>query len=100
MLRTREKMTDEGIATIMDFPEVYDKDVKALVEIFARPPSALNARGNLANQVPYAFPAKSQKQLKIAVAIPKYHAERSREVTPEMMMWPTLKNFATRMEMF
>ena len=98
VLRTREKMADEGIATIVDLPEFDDKDVKALVEIFAHPPRALNALGNLVNQVPYAFPAKSQKRLKIAVAISKYYDETSREVTPEMMMWPTLKSFATQMD--
>ena len=97
-LRTREKMADEGIATIVDLPEFDDKDVKALVEIFARPPRSLNALGNLVNQVPYAFPAKSQKRLKIAVAISKYYDETGREVTPEMMMWPTLKSFATQMD--
>ena len=59
--RTREKMADEGIETIVDLPEFDVKDIKALVEIFACPPRALNALGNLVNQVPYKFPAKSQK---------------------------------------
>ena len=49
-LRTREKMADEGIGTIVDLPEFDDKDIKALVEIFARPPRVPNAAGNLVNQ--------------------------------------------------
>ena len=95
--RTHDKMADEGIETILDFPEFDDKNIKAHVEIFACPPRAPNAAGNLDNQVPYTFPAKSQKQLKISVAIARYYDETSRVVTPEIMMLPTLKSFSTQM---
>ena len=97
-LRTRDKMDEEGIATIADLPEFDDKDIKALTEIFARPPRATNAGGNLVNQVPYKFPAKSQKRLKISAAITRYYDKTGRAVTPEMLKWPTLKSFSTQMD--
>ena len=97
-LRTRDKMDDEGIGTILDLPDFDDKDIKAIVEIFARPPRANNAAGNPVNQVPYKFPAKSQKRLKISCAITRYYDETGRAVTPEMLKWPTLKSFSTQMD--
>ena len=96
-LRTCDKMDEEGIATITDLPEFDDKDIKAITEIFARPPRATNAGGNLVNQVPYKFPAKSQKRLKISAAITRYYAETGRAVTPEMLKWPTLKSFPLKL---
>ena len=94
-LRTRDKMDEEGIATIADLPEFDDKDIKALTEIFARPPHATNAGDNLVNQVPYKFPAKSQKRLKISAVIARYYDKTGGAVTPEMPKWPTLKRFST-----
>ena len=94
--RSRDKLALEGIATIVDLPEFDDEDISAIVRIFERPPRAPNAMGNLVNQTPYAFPAKSQKRLAIAIAIAKYYEETNREVTPEMMMWPVLKSFSTQ----
>ena len=96
-LRTRVKMDEEGIATIADLPEFDDKDIKALTEIFACPPCATNAGGNLVNRVPYKFPAKSQKRLKISAAITRYYDKTGRAVTPEMLKWPTLKSFPLKL---
>ena len=96
--RSRDKLALEGIATIVDLPEFDDEDVSAIVRIFERPPRAPNAMGNLVNQTPYAFPAKSQKRLTIAIAIAKYYEETNQQVTPEMMMWPVLKSFSTQVD--
>ena len=97
-VRTHDKLVEEGFGSLVDYPDFKASDVTALARICERPPRAPNATGNLVNQAPYAFPAKSQKRLVIAIAIAKYYDETTRQVTPDMMMWPVLKSFATQME--
>ena len=84
---------------MVKFADLEKTDVSAaLVHICERPPKAPNANGILVNQTPYAFPAKSQKRLLIMIVIAKYYEETGRAVTPDMMLWPVLKSFATQME--
>ena len=97
-VRTHDKLVEEGFGSLVDYPDFDADDVTALARICERPPRSPNAAGNLVNQAPYAFPAKTRKRLVIAIAIAKYYDETSRPVTPAMMMWPVLKSFATQME--
>ena len=96
-IHTRDHMVVEVISSPVDIPD-YNKDyVSLIVPEFERPPHVPNRAGNLVNQTPFQFPAKSQKRFIIAIEIADYYDQTNREVSPTMMMWPTLKSYSIQM---
>ena len=81
----------------MDFPDFNKYDVSSIVRSFERPPRVPNVAGDLVNQAPFQFPAKLQKRFIIAIEIADYYDQTNREVSPTMMMWPTLKSYSIQM---
>ena len=58
-IRTRDQMVVEGILSPVDLPEFNKDGVSSIFRAFERPPQVPNGAGNLVNQTPVQFPAKS-----------------------------------------
>ena len=96
--RTTAQMGVEGISSVVDLPDFSKDDIEAVARNFDRPGRVVNGAGNLVNQAAYVFPIKSQKRLLIAVELARFYEQTNRVVTPEMMMWPVMKNFKIQMD--
>ena len=86
-----------GISSPVDLPDFNKDDMSLIVRAFDHPPRVPNRAGNLVNQTPLQFPAKSQKRLFIAIEIADYYDQKNREVSPTMMMWPNLESYSIQM---
>lgn len=95
--RTVAQLAVEGIASPADLPEFDKDDIDSIRRGFEKPPRAPNAAGNLVNQPPFPFPAKAQKRLIIGAQLADFYEQTGREVTPQMMMWPVMRNFDIQM---
>ena len=96
-IRTRDHMIIEGISSSVDLPDFNKDDVSSIVRAFERHPRVANGAGNLVNQTPFQFPAKSQKRFVIEIELADYYYQINREVSPTMMMLPTLKSYSIQM---
>ena len=96
-IRTHDQMVVEGISSPVDLHDFNKDNVSSIVGAFERPPRVPNGAGNLVNQTPFQFPAKSQKRFVMAIEIADYYDQTNREVSPTMMMWPTLKSYSIQM---
>ena len=96
-IRTRDQMVVEVILSPVDLTEFNKDVVSSIVRAFERPPRVPNGAGNLVNQTPFQFPAKSQKRFIIAIEISDYYDQTNREVSPNNMMWPTLNSYSIQM---
>ena len=94
---TRNQMVVEGISSHVDLPEFNKDGVSSIVRAFERPPQVPNGAGDLVNQTPFQFPAKSQKRFVIAIEISDYYNQTNQEVSLTMMMWQTLKSYSIQM---
>ena len=94
---TRDQMVVEGISSHVDLPEFNKDGVSSIVRAFERPPQVPNGAGDLVNQTPFQFPAKSQKRFVIAIEISDYYNQTNQEVSLTMMMWQTLKSYSIQM---
>ena len=96
--RTIAQLAIEGIANVVDLTDFTTEDIDSMTRNFERPPRIMNAAGNLVVQAAFTFPMKSQKRLHIAVQLADFYEQTNRQVTPEMMMWPVMKNFKIQMD--
>ena len=96
--RTIAQLAIEGIANVVDLTDFTKDDIDSMTRNFERPPRIMNGAGNLVVQAAFTFPMKSQKRLHIAVQLADFYEQTNREVTPEMMMWPVMKNFKIQMD--
>ena len=96
-IRKRDHMVVEGILSPVDLPDFNKDNVFSIVQAFESPPRVPNGAGNIVNQTPLQFPAKSQKRLFIAIEIADYYDQKNREVSPTMMMWPNLESYSIQM---
>ena len=69
----------------MDLPNSNKDGMSSIVWAFERPPRVQNGAGNLADQTPFQFPAKSQNRFVIAIEIADYYDQTNHEVSPTMM---------------
>ena len=90
-------MVVEGISSPVDLPDFNKDNVSFIVRAFERPLRVPNGARNLLNQTPFQFPAKLQKRFIIAIEISDYYDQTNREVSPTIMMWPTLKSYSIQM---
>ena len=58
-IHARDQMVVEGISSPVDLPDFNKDDVSLIVRAFERPPRVPNRVGDLLNQTPFQFPAKS-----------------------------------------
>ena len=66
-IRTRDQMVVEGISSPVDIPDFNKDNVSLIVRAFERPPRVPNGAGNLVNQTPFQFPAKSNNLFVIEI---------------------------------
>ena len=90
-------MVVEGISSPVDLPEFNNDDVSSFVQAFDSPTHVPNRAGDLVNQTPFQFPAKSQKRFIIAIEIAEYYNQTNHEFSPTMMMCSTLKSYSIQM---
>ena len=92
--RTRVYLQGEGINHPDDLEEFADKDTwDQIVENCKGPPQIPDVNGNLVNQQPFLFPAKSLMRMKIAAKVVEFYARTSCPLTATNMTWVRLSNF-------
>ena len=100
--RTRVALAEEGLSEPADLAEFTKDGLTALFDNLRKPGKAMvqptgqmATRGNatLEEQEPFKIPAKSKMRLLVCLQAVKYYDMIGRDVTPDNMSWPSLKNF-------